>query len=200
MCIDVSKVLVFAFWILLEFIGFCFIISSLTFNFFRKYSRKEYTVTAVNQAKRMLELYWDYQIPVDVDAIAEQVGVRVRYAPYLEGGRDISGRFDMINGQAICSVRTTDTETRQRFTLAHELGHFVLGHGGGFRDNEISLSGHFDYREVEANAFAAELLMPKIAVDHLIEKENIKNVDELAEWFNVSSQAMHYRLLNLGWL
>lgn len=157
-------------------------------------------MTPVETARRILELYWDYKIPVDIDAIAQNMGARVRYAAYLEGGDDISGRFDIINGQAICSVRNTDSRTRQRFTLAHELGHFALNHGGGFRDNSVSFgNSNYDPRETAANAFAAELIMPKVAVDHLIRNENIK-LDELSTWFNVSREAMNYRLIKLGWL
>jgi hypothetical protein len=51
----------------------------------------------------------------------------------------------------------------QRFTAAHELGHFVLEHEGSF-DREVRMPGHTegrDPREVEADAFAAEFLMPK---------------------------------------
>ena len=156
-------------------------------------------MTAVSTARRILEMYWDYKIPVNLEQNANDLGVRVRYAPYLEGGEDISGRFDLINGQAICSIRSTDSEQRQRFTLAHELGHFALNHGGGFRDNDYSFKDVYDPREAAANRFAAELIMPEVAVNHLIQKENIKDIYELARWFNVSKPAITYRLRNLGW-
>lgn len=158
-------------------------------------------MTATEIARRILDLYWDYKIPVDIDMIAERMGATVKYLSQLEGGHDISGRFDIINGQAVCSIRDTDTLQRQRFTLAHELGHFALGHGGGFRDNSASFNlNNYDSREVAANAFAAELLMPKRAIDYVITEKNVVDFMELASLFNVSIPAMKYRLKNLGWI
>lgn len=57
-----------------------------------------------------------------------------------------------------------------------------------------------DQREVSANRFAAELLMPSIAVNQLITKHNVRDVASLAKRFNVSEAAMTFRLKNLGWL
>lgn len=172
-------------------------------------------MTAAETARRILELYWDYNIPVDIEMIAHKMGAQINYATNLSDKvfllvenaagisqhQDISGRFDIINGQAICSVRNTDTPQRQRFTLAHELGHFALGHGGGFRDNAASFNvGNYDQREVDANAFAAEILMPKKAVDYAIQEKNITDWHELAQLFDVSLPAMKYRLKNLNWI
>lgn len=158
-------------------------------------------MTAIQTARRILELYWDYKIPVDVEMIANKMGAQINYQPELAGGEGISGRFDIVNGQAICSVRNTDTRQRQRFTLAHELGHFALGHGGGFRDNLASFNvNNPDEHEMAANTFAAELLMPKNAVDFVIQKKNIMDLNKLAELFDVSRPAMEYRLKMLGWL
>ncbi len=150
-------------------------------------------------AQRILDRYWDRYIPVNIDEIAHKMGVEIRYQPILEGGSDISGRFDIINGVPVCTVRNTDVLQRQRFTLAHELGHFVLNHGGGFRDNSASFNIYnYDQREVDANQFAAELLMPKLAIEHILAHHDAQTVPTLAELFNVSQQAMTYRLKNLN--
>ena len=161
-------------------------------------------MNAIEIARRILDLYWDYKIPVNIDMIAEKMGANVRYLSHLdfeESGNDISGRFDIMNGQAVCSIRNTDSPQRQRFTLAHELGHFALGHGGGFRDNSASFNlNNYDQREIDANAFAAEVLMPKRAIDYVIQEKNITDFMQLASLFNVSVPAMKYRLRNLGWI
>lgn len=150
-------------------------------------------------AQRILDIYWDRNIPVDIDDIARRMGVEVHYLPKLAGGDDISGRFDIVNGMPTCYIRDTDIEQRQRFTLAHELGHFALNHGGGFRDNSVSFNIYnYDQREVDANAFAAELLMPKMAIDYVIDKMKISLLSEFAQLFKVSVPAMRYRLKNLG--
>lgn len=158
-------------------------------------------MNAKETAKRILDMYWDRDIPVNVDDIARRMGAEVHYLPQLAGGEDISGRFDIINGIPTCSIRNTDVEQRQRFTLAHELGHFALGHGGGFRDNSASFNiSNYDQREVDANAFAAELVMPKLAIDYVIDKLKINSIEEFAKLFNVSVPAMTYRLKNLGFI
>lgn len=158
-------------------------------------------MNATEIARRILDSYWDYKIPVDINMIAEKMGAKVQYLKKLEGGDDISGRFDIINGQAVCSIRDTDTSQRMRFTLAHELGHYALGHGGGFRDNSASFNlNNYDQREVDANAFAAELLMPKRAVDYVIQEKDITDFTQLAMLFDVSTPAMKYRLKKLGWI
>lgn len=150
-------------------------------------------------AQRILDVYWDRNVPVNVDDLAKKMGAEVYYLPKLAGGDDISGRFDMVNDVPTCYIRSTDSEQRKRFTLAHELGHFALNHGGGFRDNSTSFNIYnYDQKEVDANAFAAELLMPRIAIDYVIDKMNLKSVAEFANLFNVSVPAMNYRLKNLG--
>lgn len=152
-------------------------------------------------AERILDLYWDRSVPVNIDDMARRMGVTVHYLPKLDGGDDISGRFDILNGNPICSVRSTDSTVRQRFTLAHELGHYALNHGGGFRDNAASFNVYnYDQREVDANKFAAEILMPKFAINYVIENRGTKGVADLAQLFGVSQQAMTFRLKNLGWL
>lgn len=98
---------------------------------------------------------------------------------------------------------------RRRFTIAHELGHHVLGHlreaiasGGNAelpRDGNVTYSlAFYDQKEVDANKFAAELLMPESAVAYFVDKTT-KNLSELARTFNVSDTAMSYRLSNLGY-
>ena len=105
-------------------------------------------------------------------------------------------------------------EKRKRFTMAHELGHLLLKHGNPldisknvilFRDDSTSRGS--DWMEVEANYFAASLLMPEGILYSEIKK--LKNdsksssiteddVKSLADTFEVSSIAMSIRLSNLG--
>lgn len=152
-------------------------------------------------ARDVLNKYWNFDIPVDVEKIARHMGVSVHYYPHL--GRpedDISGSFRIVNNKPICEIRNSDASVRQRFTLAHELGHFVLNHGAAFRDNAANFNSYTtDYREYEANQFAAELLMPENAIDYFVRQSNL-TVGQLAAKFNVSGAAMEFRLKNLGYL
>ena len=150
----------------------------------------------MNTAKDILNLYWDGYLPVDPIDIAVQMGVELNPNPFL----DHSGhfRFDS-NGAPTIDYNNTESKNRQRFTIAHELGHYVNGDHDAPRDTSISFNQYNrDICEVNANRFAAELLMPDNVVKYLINFEHIYSLDDLAKRFDVSTSAMHYRLVNLG--
>jgi Zn-dependent peptidase ImmA (M78 family) len=94
-----------------------------------------------------------------------------------------------------------ESPARRRFTIAHEIGHWVCQVREG-RGAEIlcrpdpSLARRADPREREANVFAAELLMPAGEVRRLAAEGFA--VAELAGRFEVSGPAMAWRLFNLG--
>lgn len=97
-------------------------------------------------------------------------------------------------------VNESDPAYRQSFTVAHELGHLILGHGS----NEYGVllrNTHIETTpiEKEANAFASYLLMPEALLRKIMGQYNLdKNqVELLAGIFGVSSQAMKFRLQRL---
>lgn len=156
----------------------------------------------VSAAVSVLDHHWDRSFPVDLKVIADKNGVTIHEVPHIGNwDDDISGVISYDNGKPEIFIRNRDSVTRQRFTLAHELGHFFLHEGERFRDNYASTSsGNYDPDEIAANAFAAELLMPSLAVEFFISEKDIKEVEDLARIFVVSPKAMTYRLVNLGWL
>ncbi len=116
-------------------------------------------------------------------------------------------------------VNSGHSETRKRFTIAHELGHFFLHSSNPLFVDKIfavKLRDHIaseaiDKDEIEANAFAAELLMPsklirqdfvQIYQSRVLDYEDGDELDKaiklLADKYNVSKQAMNIRLINLG--
>lgn len=146
------------------------------------------------------------EAPVPVEQLAEALGVQVRYGPF-EG--ELAGMLLQREGQAIIGVNSSHHVHRQRFTIAHELGHFIL-HGGEVhidrsfkvsrRDNVSSMA--VEPNEIEANRFAAELLMPYSIITRDLESLHIDIEDEqevklLASKYQVSVQAMTHRLTNL---
>lgn len=141
--------------------------------------------------------------PVWPRQIAVKLGVRVLEAPPTASG--LSGAFLITNGQPVILYNSADGEVRQRFTIAHELGHFILHSRPGdtkilFRDDRSSKGTNI--AEIQANAFAAALLMPEHVVRDKV-KEHITGIhsdeiDGYARHFKVSSQAMGYRLADLG--
>ncbi len=164
---------------------------------------------ARRKATKLLRAANVSEAPVPVELLAEQAGAIIYYEPF--DGR-LSGMIHrQPNGRVVIGVNSSHAPTRQRFTIAHELGHLLLhkeellhvdeSASIRFRDEESSLATKAD--EIEANQFASELLMPA----HLVWKEIDALPDDLdpedaipvlAERFEVSEQAMTLRLNRLG--
>lgn len=145
--------------------------------------------------------------PVPVDHIATILGSEIRYSPF-DG--NLSGMIFRGEDRIVIGVNSIHHPNRQRFTIAHEIGHLWLHKGKeiyidrSFRVNlrdDVSSQG-IDREEMEANRFAAELLMPydMLMTDlegQEIDMEDAKDVEILAERYKVSIQAMTFRLTNL---
>ena len=154
----------------------------------------------VRQAQAVLARYWDRQLPVDPAQIAQQAGAQV-LADYSMSSMGLSGSFDIENGRPVISFNPNDAWVRQRFTIAHELGHMELGHGPGLRDSNWSFSGSVqDWKEREANAFAAELLMPSEVIEWLVVERRDRDIGRMSRELGVSEAAMQFRLKNLGYI
>ena len=150
-------------------------------------------------AREILEQYWDDgSIPVSSMAIASKMGVSVLADPCFSA----SGHYSPngCSSGPLITYKSSESKTRQRFTVAHELAHHVMGHGERDRDTPDRFSmGYHDPIEVDANRFAAHLLMPGQIVNALIRVRGIRSVDELARMFGVSKAAMRFRLKELGY-
>lgn len=167
-------------------------------------------------AKQLLNDCGCDELPVNLEKIADYKKIKLVKHDF---GEDVYGVLIMKDGKYTIGYEKNNSPVRQRFTIAHELGHFILGHNKDgvnidtitknyqslptvlFRNNDSS-TGEF-IQEREANAFAAALLMPQ---DLLIEKFESRrfsrdfSMEGFAKEFNVSTQAMAYRLDKLGLL
>ena len=147
--------------------------------------------------------------PVPIERIVKSCRVRVEYAPL---DSELSGLAHIRENVPIVGINTLHAPTRQRFTLAHELAHVQLHRRelkravhvdrGSLRRDSLAAEG-VDPIEIEANTFAAELLMPtELLVSalegHSVDLEDDKAVAALAKRFRVSDAAMRYRLSSLG--
>lgn len=165
---------------------------------------------AEKTAKKLLEEKKFCRTPIPVESIAKDLGIRLQFEP-IEGKDEISGMLFKDGNRTIIGVNSAHPKTRQRFTIAHEIGHLLLHRGElfldaniSFRDSRSSLAT--DQEEIEANSFAAELLMPRELLKAEVQKRVIKYgsvstdllLEELIVVFDVSKQAMEYRLKNLG--
>lgn len=141
-------------------------------------------------------------LPVPVESIPAKLGVRLRTA-FLSSG--ISGMLEKDGSGFLITINATDPDTRQRFTLAHELGHYMLHRhlvGDGLDDDRAYRSTELGKyhntligpkEETEANKFAANLLMPREAI--IRERERLRNnLAAMANLFGVSEHAMSIRL------
>ncbi|WP_186136213.1 ImmA/IrrE family metallo-endopeptidase [Burkholderia gladioli] len=145
--------------------------------------------------------------PVPVEEIAAMVGARVTYNDFQN---EISGLLLRRSQSIVIGVASEQSEARQRFTIAHEIGHLLLHEGeelhvdADFRVNlrSSASSRADDVTEIEANAFAASLLMPieflkKDVARMRIDVEDCDQIEQLANKYGVSAQAMTFRLINL---
>lgn len=166
------------------------------------------------QALKVLHQTQTLQIPIPVEVTAVRLGLDVESVAL---GSGVSGVLIVEDGKGIIGFNEDHAYVRQRFTIGHELGHYLLHRNNVdktlFIDTTKFVSVYLrdsnssngdKWQEIQANQFSAALLMPK----HLIEKEisqpeyDLLDVDDLclllAERFQVSTQAMSYRLGILG--
>ena len=143
--------------------------------------------------------------PINPLNIASYLGIEVYETHFTpDDGKNVSGIVAIEDGQPVIYVNAQDADVRKRFTIAHEIGHVYLGHltnkdNNELIDDEMRLrSSVWDMEEKQANAFAAKLLMPAFLVRDAI-LAGRTSVEELAELFYVSEQAMMFRLRNLGY-
>jgi|ERR1700674_2091039 len=167
---------------------------------------------ARQKAQQLLKEASIRTLPVPVEDLAHRLRARLSYEPF---GEDISGMLARVEGGAVIGINSAHNATRQRFSIAHELGHLVLHQGRSLildkREVRVNLrdrnsASGTDMEEIEANAFAAELLMPQRFVWDLVTRAVSRSsrptadqfIRETASRFQVSLQAMEYRLASLG--
>ncbi len=171
---------------------------------------------AEQAATELLAEFGFEEPPIDVEEVAKRLGAHIERRPHSP---EISGLLyrdpDADGERIVIGVNDDDASVRQRFTIAHELGHLRLNHDEQlFVDHDLrvnlrapKLHSHGGVDERQANWFAAAVLMPEGMVHRIATElsEGRRPSDEtlislVAERFAVSRQAMGYRLLNLGLL
>ena len=158
-------------------------------------------------ARRLLQEFGVKGAPVPVERIIKARNIVLQYAPLED---DLSGMAFIKDGVGIIGVNALHHPNRQRFSAAHELAHHEL-HAEeirktvhvdkGFRvllRDDVSSQG-IDPLEVEANAFASELLMPRDFLASALDAsgldiEDDAGIEALAKKFRVSASAMRFRL------
>jgi len=160
-------------------------------------------------ARQLLARLGIQSAPTPVEKVAKALGAQVRFSPFDD---ELAGMVYVKDGVPIIGVNSLHHPNRQRFTIAHELGHLEL------HREMITSKVHVDKNfpvlmrdpksatgtelvEIQANQFASELLMPRRLIDQELagKKFDIDDqgpIEELAKRFRVSRQALEYRIRN----
>jgi hypothetical protein len=139
------------------------------------------------------------EAPVDVEGLARELGLSVVREMLPD---QVSGKIACDNGGACAvTINAGHPGTRQRFTLAHEIAHFILHRdliGDGVVDNARYRSvGLSDYIERQANRYAADILMPsKLVIEKY--RGGLRGAAQFAQEFGVSTAVAEIRLKELG--
>ena len=159
--------------------------------------------------------------PVDVESLVAHKGLSIYY---LDASDDVSGLLLRKGKQVAIGVNNSHHRNRQRFTIAHELGHWILHLSTANTSHSIDEQLHVDDQlvyfrdgtsskasepvEIQANSFAAALLMPRASLladlaGQPIDVNDDRSIRRLARRYQVSHQALTLRLVNLefvaGW-
>ena len=139
---------------------------------------------------------------LDVEAIAFDAGVSVRYAPLVGCEATLVG----FGARAIATIRNSPVRGRERFSIGHELAHWELHRGRSFRCgvDEPSLNLESDVAlEREADEFASHLLMPRPLFNPVVRAfkyPTIAEIQDVAETFQTSQTATLIRLAKVDTL
>lgn len=164
------------------------------------------------KVRELLEAHNITQPAVPIKKVVKELNINL--VSYDFGAEnDISGMLVIENGMGTIGYNPNNSKQRQRFTIAHELGHYLLhNHSKSevFVDKDFIVKYRSDKnyspaeikQEQEANAFAAELLMPKKMLLAELSKKDYRLISEtefikaMAKIFEVSIPAMSFRLTN----
>lgn len=136
--------------------------------------------------------------PIKVGAIAKAFGINVKKSTLAAG---ISGEIKETDGAVTIRINRHDAKERQRFTLAHEIAHFLLHRdkiGDGITDDILYRSGLSDAQEAQANRLAADIVMPWTLIQKSLEAcgelKSEQKIERLAQEADISTTAIKIRL------
>jgi Zn-dependent peptidase ImmA (M78 family) len=168
-------------------------------------------VDPVQRAQQVLEAHNVRNFPVPVDKIAKALGAQLRFSPLDD---ELSGMIYIKDDIPIIGVNALHHPNRQRFTIAHEIGHLELhrdvisASGAVHVDKDFAVSilnrdsasaAGTNLMEIQANQFASELLMPRQLLEQVLggksfDIEDAAPLEALAKKIRVSKQALEYRI------
>lgn len=146
--------------------------------------------------------FCNFKLPINIMEIAKNIGLKILQSDFRD--ESISGLIIPKNKEI--HIARKDSYERKRFSIAHEIGHYVLHYNFGrdaenkeyvsYRNSYSSLG--FSIKEIEANHFATALLMPEYELKKIWKEE--KDLENIARIMEVSIMALSIRLDYLGLL
>lgn len=137
------------------------------------------------------------ELPIKLSAVAKYYGIHIlKYSDIKQDPFNEDGYSIKFEGKLIIFYNDFKPKQRIRFTIAHELGHCILGH---VKEGEITprlnseTDKYKDPKEIQANVFARDLLMPATVLHSL----NMSSPEQIAEICNVSLQSAEIRFKRL---
>ena len=175
--------------------------------------QKPHHETPEAEAQKLLNELGITTFPVPLEKIARHLGAQLRFSPLDE---ELSGMVFVKDGVPIIGINSLHHPNRQRFTIAHEIAHLCL-----HRDhitNNVHVDKDFpvsvlrrdamaaegtERLEIQANQFAAALLMPRKLLAQMMAaaQTDIEDEPPLEEWakkFKVSKATLEFRIRNLS--
>jgi Zn-dependent peptidase ImmA (M78 family) len=154
--------------------------------------------------KEIVDRYMS-EYPVKLGQLARDLGVAIKVSSL---GTGISGQISREDGQYVIRVNRNEARERQRFTISHELAHYLLhrhvidSSPEGIMDTVLYRSGKPERIEFEANRLAAEIIMPMPLVETELRIQfggivTEATIERLASRFEVSKAAMEIKLSTL---
>lgn len=164
-----------------------------------------------NLTQELLDRFNANSIPVNIEKIVKEHGIEIINDNL---GENTTGLLAIDGSKIIIGVDKIQNNgpKRKRFTIAHEFGHYILhrNHSNFFIDSHFKVmfrdqtsSKGIDVNEIQANAFAAAILMPRNLIVSKIKELDLdlsddNSIKKIADEFGVSLTAMSYRISNLG--
>lgn len=151
------------------------------------------------KAQKILTDFGIYNPPVPIEEMVDKLNIKISYAP----SKDYSGMLIRKKSKTLMGINSTEPDARKRFSIAHELGHFLFSKKSVSVDYRINNYVEKPEEEKRADSFAANILMPRRWVLRDFEKISKStitqnNLIDLAKKYKVSPEAMKFRLANLG--
>lgn len=153
------------------------------------------------KARKTLKDSGQNLVPVDLGKVCEYLGFR--YIEVNNFPNSLSALCIEQGGVKYAAVNASHHPHRKRFSLAHELGHWVLGHTHSYSRSDVTIDNPPEpedsiknnaIEESEADEFAGELLVPLMHLKKHISQT--PDIEKLATIFNVSTQVVSIRLLS----